>query len=132
MNLGYDVNSSNEGKIFYDVDGFWRQSANKGALMIRPVFAEELPQKIDQSIHGNIELCLYPNPADQYIYIDTEDDWQHDITYKIFSMHGKQVMSNTYVPRKPINISGLSNGLYIIVFTGKDIPVISKKFIVNH
>ncbi len=133
MNIGYDVNSSSENNIYYNVSGSWKNSAYKGALMMRPVFGDTLPASIKNNLTGKIEINLYPNPANNYINVDVEIERLYtEMHYSIYSIHGKKIRSKRFEPGYPVNISELSNGLYIFVLSGPDTPDVHKKFIVNH
>jgi len=131
MNVGYDVNSQNENKIFYNVAGTWEQSAYNGALMIRPVFGDQLPVPVCDNKQNDVGVNIFPNPAKEYINVVFQPGIQDNINYKIFSSQGQLLQGSRYEPGYSINTSGLADGLYVIVFTGHDIPVIRKKFIVN-
>lgn len=58
------------------------------------------------------ELKLYPNPANDKIFIIGNDEF---ISYEIFNLSGKRLLnSSNSKPKTGIDISSLSKGLYIV------------------
>jgi hypothetical protein len=72
---------------------------------------------------------VYPNPASQYIRIDSDADLNRSHTYRIHDLSGKTVLENELKHvGETINTSRLSKGVYIIEITGGN-DVIREKFI---
>jgi len=79
---------------------------------------------------------IYPNPARECIYIETENN-NEPLTVEIFNSGGQTVVSKQFnyskdliqVISEPIDLSGLTNGIYLIKVTCKN-KISTKKFII--
>ena len=67
-------------------------------------------------------VSLYPNPAKNYIHINTALDLQ---SYQIYDVSGKVVMKNNLIAKK-ININQLANGVYFLVLSSEKGKVVKK------
>ncbi len=75
--------------------------------------------------HDNVDLSVYPNPANNTLFIDSDVI----ITQiSIYSVVGKLVESNIPVS-KSIALDGLTNGSYFLTLTLEDGRKISRRFI---
>ena len=77
----------------------------------------------NQVIENNIKI--YPNPASNYLTIDSDLDYQ---TINIYNLSGK--LLKTTERSSQINISDLSKGMYFIQLVAEK-NVITKKFIIE-
>lgn len=81
---------------------------------------------IDQEIDNNIDFNIYPNPANDFI--DVETDFKN-CSITVFDNIGHLILKEKMVQNKTrIDLSGFSNGLYFIQLQSED-KMISKKFI---
>jgi Secretion system C-terminal sorting domain len=75
---------------------------------------------IDSSISGTNELfgspvVVYPNPAQDKVQIDFNNNATTKVTLRLFSLTGKRVMElGDYVAGTPIAVHHLPNGLYVV------------------
>jgi len=75
---------------------------------------------------GNIaeaKTTIYPNPASEKLYINTANPEVSE--FHIVDMLGNVVKTENFSNTTSVNISGLSNGLYIIQFSSADGKMIS-------
>jgi hypothetical protein len=124
LNVGYDVNSPHAGKQFFWLNGAWSQSQVSGSIMIRPVLGS--PLKItsvkETSYKNKNKLNFWPNPAKDYINIDTGDSQLNGSAYiKITDLSGHDLINIPYSER--VDISSLHDGMYIVVITINGMPV---------
>jgi hypothetical protein len=114
LNVGWDVNNDNSDKVFYNASGFWVNTSFTGSLMLRPVFGtypdETVSIKTIDTENTN-SFILYPNPANNFFYINTNQPIK---SVEIFNIEGKQVLQ-TNNKTNFINISDLNPGLYIVL-----------------
>ena len=109
----------------------------EGALMVRPVIDSKLPIQTGISFDKNQsgKYKIYPNPLtedDLNIILSAKNDNinMSSIFINIYDVMGKSVYSSNY--QKKINLSSLSNGIYIIHLTNMDKnEYYSKKIIIN-
>ena len=137
LNVGYDVNRNHKDKLYYFVDGQWRQSGYNGTVMIRPVLGDYIapsndtgPVDVSQTIEQP-ELNIYPNPARNHINIQIPGSNLTDYTARIFSIEGtlkKQIMQLN----KTIPIQQLTPGVYILEIRNPNTGALAReKFIVS-
>ena len=124
LNVGYDVNTPHAGKQFFWLNGDWSQSQVSGSIMIRPVLGS--PLKItsvkETSYKNKNKLNFWPNPAKEYINIDTGDSQLNGSAYiKITDLSGHDLINIPYSER--VDISSLHDGMYIVVITINGMPV---------
>jgi hypothetical protein len=124
LNVGYDVNTPHAGKQFFWLNGAWNQSQVSGSIMIRPVLGS--PLKItsvkETSYKNKNKLNFWPNPAKDYINIDTGDSHLNGSAYiKITDLNGHELINIPYSER--VDISSLHDGMYVVVITINGIPV---------
>ncbi len=81
---------------------------------------------VAKSQNNSLNFSIYPNPANQFIYVKTLDIKQFH--YKIFDIHGKLIKQNYTDSEKEINISSLSSGMYFLQINNKQ-SIHSIKFI---
>ncbi|MCQ2253452.1 MAG: T9SS type A sorting domain-containing protein [Bacteroidales bacterium] len=117
---GFDKNSTSCNPKFYNIGGKWKQSSEKGQIMIRPSFGnlktatgDLLPENIKEVILPKIhKLTIYPNPASEYIRIKAESA---PGTIHIIDMAGHNVRTiNPQTLNNEIPIDDLIPGTYII------------------
>lgn len=80
------------------------------------------------SIKNNI-LYIYPNPANDYLSIQTEES-NKQITFSILTYSGKSIVQNMVYSKGEIDISTLPNGIYILQIL-IDNQIINRKLIIG-
>lgn len=124
INIGYDKNTNNANRIFYNLDGNWyNYAANQGTMMIRPMF-----QEAQDTYVGNMspsdkyqDWQVYPNPTNQSITIQLPDNVQ-DANMCVYDVSGrivwelKNIKSNTTIDLN----ENLAVGMYFIQIRGID------------
>lgn len=69
----------------------------------------------DGLVENSVNMAVYPNPATDFIIVDTDDDWPLQCI-EIYDMTGRKVLSTNDVH---INVSTLPQGVYFVsVFNG--------------
>ena len=119
LNVGFDRNTVNSDKIFYNLGQGWLNSSFSGSLMIRPIMGKALPSEpAPAGIENSQEnlLKIYPNPASTYFFLDFPDvisprEW----SVTLYDLQGKTVYkSRVDNAHQQHQISHLTNGLYIL------------------
>jgi len=77
---------------------------------------------------ANAAFSIYPNPANDVLYIKAKDKTAAFKSAEIFDMAGRQV-SNTVVTDQPISVKNLSSGSYIILLKDADGKRFTQKFL---
>ena len=82
---------------------------------------------------NDFSIAMYPNPSNNFITIKTENTLGKTVVVDIISMEGKQIKSVNVSnnERVQIDISALSQGIYITNFYANDVLITSKKLIKN-
>ncbi|MFM9944520.1 MAG: T9SS type A sorting domain-containing protein, partial [Bacteroidia bacterium] len=81
-------------------------------------------------IQNNSGIEVYPNPADDKVYIKTPNHYG-GMEVKIYALAGKLVQSNDMGNLEFINISDLKNGIYFLQISAGQNLLSIKKLIVN-
>lgn len=134
LNIGYDINNDSHTKLYYNTGLGWFQSIIPGALMMRPIFGNCVPQGtfINEIANHKINnYQLFPNPSNSNITLTTDEAIINEIT--IYDVVGKTRMvlqnSNNQFSNT-LNIESLESGIYFLkginFTTGK---TITTKFI---
>jgi len=72
-------------------------------------------------------ISIYPNPADQYVNIEGVDGYQ---SIEMWELSGRMVQKLS--PRNDqLDVSGLKNGIYLLVFDGSDGRLV-RKLLIQH
>ncbi len=119
LNIGYDRNSPNNDKIFYNLSGNpldWTMSSlnQKGALMIRPVYRNYVETSVKKQF--TTKWMVYPNPATNYIKLTTKQTEKIYPYYEIqiTDLSGKLYLRKFINANEAIDIHSLTSGMYII------------------
>ncbi|MBI5539372.1 MAG: T9SS type A sorting domain-containing protein [Bacteroidia bacterium] len=108
LNMGFDLNSDNSSKVFYNISGNWQNIPYAGTPMMRPVFSTMPFVNINESVI-NKEISIYPNPASDYININVSSAYN----FQIFDITGRVVLQ-TKTENEQINVSTIPSGVYIL------------------
>ena len=101
--------------------------------MIRPLMGEEL--NISTGTNTNPlennppEYTIYPNPANDVLNINIDNDFASDYRYSVFDIYGR-VFIDTNENQTSIDISGLNSGIYFIRISNSRGVNTSKKFMI--
>ncbi|MFN8322750.1 MAG: ELWxxDGT repeat protein [Chitinophagales bacterium] len=89
-----------------------------------------LPSAIEEE-KPVLSFSIYPNPTNQNLAISTQQSELYvDTQIQIFDLTGKQIRSEK-MSDKPINVSELANGFYVLSVNSKG-KIQQQKFIVQH
>ncbi len=126
LNIGFDFNTDNSAKAFYNISGEWQQSAEIGSLMIRPVFGD---------IAGNIEydekktLTVYPNPVKDIVKLNFNRSPGKTYYLQVFDIQGKLIYYNGNFKQDYFYARNMKNGIYLIKITDNNSEMFTAKFI---
>ncbi len=132
LNVGFDVNKINNNKLYYNFSGNWIKSQLEGTIMIRPVFGKDF--NISTNItkpkpYQNTEYSIYPNPAQDILNININDQELAQYRVTVFDIYGKVYIDKS-LQESYIDLSGLSNGIYFIRLSDNKSISTTKKFII--
>lgn len=118
LSIGFDWSQDASANIFFKTGSDWERSIKTGALMIRPVMgAMKQPTAIRQPGEA-LPFTIYPNPvAGNSLNIHMEEGLVNDrqVRLEVFDLYGRLVHTGDYAP--VLDLSGLSNGIYILRMT---------------
>lgn len=128
LNVGFDVNRNNRTRIFYNIDGNWRNTSFNGSLMIRPVLsAVPLPTFVKQP--RIVSFRAWPNPTSGFLHIDFPDNENPaDLSVSVFDLHGRLVLSAGANEHR-LDLSGFPAGIYLIRISGSKVLSQTQKII---
>lgn len=133
MNIGFDRNSVNSNFMYYKVNSTgWQQSGLAGTAMIRPMFADRLTTGLSSTRNKKREFILYPNPGSGLLNIGIQNINTDDAIQNIRVLNMQAQVLAEYSFEKSIDISNLSNGIYIIQLIGANTEVLgAQKYLKN-
>lgn len=127
LNIGFDFNTVNNDKLFYNLGVDWIQSQIEGSVMIRPAFGS-LYVNIEEN--PKLQVKLYPNPAHDKLFIQfPESDYSQELLITIYDMQGKSYLNKTIFAQNELNISALPKGMYIVQIISNSGRAYQSKFI---
>ena len=115
LNAGMDVNTPQNGRQFYWLNGDWVQSQVYGSIMIRPVLGVPPKTTSIKEIYRKqvAQISVSPNPAMDFITVSTSDINNYDLQWiTISDLNGRELIKCRN--DGPVNISTLNQGIYII------------------
>ncbi len=132
LNVGVDKNRNTQNKTFYNVAGSWDNPPFTGSLMIHPVFgAKKYLTEINEIVSkNNNELFIYPNPANDKLYVKTKNNLSEKVIYSIIDLFGRVVYETKSTMLESIDVSALSSGVYFLR-TISDKNTFTNKFIIS-
>ncbi len=116
LNVGWDANNDNSSKVHFNAVGVWETANFPGSLMLRPVFGNypDPISSIDEVIK-DINITVYPNPANSTIYFDIDNNDSY--TIKLIDLNGKTLLFESSNITNSLNVSMISSGIYFMRFT---------------
>lgn len=89
---------------------------------------EDFAVGIEENLVLNSDIKIYPNPVDEFLYIDSENKFSRIVLY---SIEGKKVLDLNQIDNSPIDVSKLKPGIYVIsLFNGNEY-LGTKKLLIN-
>ncbi|MBQ8222372.1 MAG: T9SS type A sorting domain-containing protein [Bacteroidales bacterium] len=126
INIGFDTSKDNSQYNFFETGNGWENSMMQGSLMIRPVVGGDYV--IEEEINVNKKrLGLYPVPSQNEINI-SELPAQDCDEIMIFDMTGRLMKS--YSNSVKLDVSDLSDGLYMIRIVTGEGKIYTEKFLI--
>lgn len=130
LNIGFDLNTDHHNNAFVYTSGTWKPSTIPGTIMIRPVLGRNDLLSYDSKPFTTASWHLYPNPADDYIYLKPKQatSSHSEVVIKIHSLNGSLLFTDKF-SGIPVNISALKPGFYLLSLEIDGKPVFRSKFI---
>lgn len=130
LNVGFDLNTPNNTKNFYNISGTWINSKFKGSIMFRPVFGPLFDSPVSVKSIRSAPVLVYPNPADDMLYIKSDILFSREpLCFKIFNIQGMLVEEGISY-NGSIPVSHLPTGMYLLKLDPDHSPV-TKKIIIS-
>ena len=125
-------------KLYYDVFGFWQQSAIPGSLMIHPVMGHAVralvginEPTVKKQKDGIIKV--YPNPANDKLFISASSlNSADDYKIELYSIVGDKlfevkVENNT----TEVNLNEYASGIYFVALNQTNNTISTQNFIIS-
>jgi hypothetical protein len=116
LNAGFDINTPNNGRQFYWLNGDWRASQTNGSVMIRPILGDRIRTvSINETeFSGKNSIKIWPNPANDYLRVSLGDEQNREVTrISVIDLCGRKLIDVPFSDL--IDISNLKEGIYIVV-----------------
>lgn len=127
INIGFDTSIDNQQYNFFETGNGWENSVMPGSLMIRPVLGGDYVIE-EESAPVKDRLGLYPVPSKDVVNIsEMPADFCDEIV--IFDMTGRVV--KRFCNEVNLDVSNLSDGLYMIRVITKEGKSYTEKFLIS-
>ena len=128
--IGLDRNTDSRSKMYYHLDGFWRQSSIQGSWMIRPIFGPRYPFTVEVSEASNsFDFNIYPNPASEKITIELPFNKKSKV--QIINVVGEVILEEEITSSKTISIENIASGIYFARIINDNNFSSVRKFVIN-
>ncbi len=117
LNIGMDLNTVSNNKIFYNITGSWIKSKYEGSLMIRPVFGKSLITSLspEPKFSKNIDAKIFPNPVHDVLNIQINSELPAGQFYLyIINAQGKILYQDKINKQSSIDFSSYQSGIYFL------------------
>ncbi len=92
LSLGLDRNDTANSNMFYNVAGTWQSSGIPGAWMMRPILGKRANLKIPTQDLQRESISVYPNPAQEQLFISGLNTLESP-SFEIYSSMGQKMQS---------------------------------------
>ncbi len=128
--VGLDRNTDSRGKMFYHLDGYWRQSSIKGSWMMRPIFGKKIMViGVDELTTNNFDFEMFPNPAKNYLTVRLP--FQKTVQMQVLDLVGKVLIDKKIEGENTISTENLTSGMYLLRIISPNNFSSVKKFIIE-
>lgn len=117
LNVGEDKNINTDEKTMFNFGDEWLTSTLGGSLMMHPLFGvkSEFVGTEDVVAAKENKTTVYPNPVSDLLYIQTSNNLSsQSINYTIVDLYGRVVVQSKIYVDNFIDVSALTEGVYII------------------
>lgn len=131
LNIGFDVNTSSENNIFYNVSGVWEKTNYAGSLLIRPVVGPNFSytNKSVEKPSSIITICPNPNRGTFSLKVDENSGDYSDFRLRVYNAVGQLMEELPYM--SSYELTNLSKGLYFLEFANPQTNVIYRGKMIN-
>ncbi|MBK6626054.1 MAG: T9SS type A sorting domain-containing protein [Flavobacteriales bacterium] len=112
MNVGFDKNTNNQSRIFYNTTGSFTNTTQQGSLMIRPVLVADVDPFTSMPPEPEKAIGLWPNPATDALWVRMEGVTNGRV--ELWDATGRLVLQAPYAPDAPIALDGAAPGSYVV------------------
>ncbi|MBC7411396.1 MAG: T9SS type A sorting domain-containing protein, partial [Bacteroidia bacterium] len=131
LNLGLDLNTISNIRMYYNAGLGWNQSIIKGSWMLRPVFGTcpfETGSTIGLQETTSNSTNIYPNPANEQVSVETPIN----SALQVYDYTGKLIQNSiTTNTTTSITTANWTNGVYLIKINNNTSSTIHKLVVVH-
>ena len=103
-----------------------QNSSNTNGRCIYLARANSLIVGIQETKKESLSLKVFPNPAENLLYLSSTENMDN-LHLRVYSIHGAMVLQRAaYNVSDPLDVSGLSAGVYLLVLSHQGIDAIVK------
>ena len=131
LNIGFDRNINSNSKMWFRTGSNWNPSVLPGSWMIRPLFGTAAQmQGVTEHKTGSNSVSLYPNPANDELFVQTAAINFDRMQIMIMDAFGRVVIREQKLTSNSIDVSSLNNGIYFVHITDEQGHPFTRKLII--
>lgn len=134
LNVGFDRNYNHKDKMFYNTSGNWANSSFDGSYMIRPVMWKlDLAAGLHSETMQPLGAVVFPNPARSQVTISHSGLKTGEmVRAQVIDLSGRVVLEETVMNNQPLDVSGITNGVYLLRISDRKTVLHSTKLFIAH
>lgn len=120
LNVGLDVNTPHQDRLWYWINGNWYASSAPGTILLRAVMKGDglASSSDDNNSLYDSRFSIFPNPVNESFSVLGPANSNEEYKLEICNLHGSVIM--TTENHTDINISHLPAGIYFVVIKSKE------------
>ncbi len=113
LNVGFDENTNNRNKIYFDVlGGVWQNTSFDGSMMIRPVFDAGKSDAWVNVEEIDLSPAVYPNPVNNQLTVELPETGAY--LAQVLDLNGRLIQEELFNQKLQLDFSPYHSGLYIL------------------
>ncbi len=114
LNIGMDRNTDNSQRIYFNSSGSWQNTSFDGSLMIRPIFASDIPFTSVPTPQepASLSVQVHPNPSRGKVRL-VQEGTRKELRVTVHDLSGREVLQRDQVHSR-LDLSDQPQGVYLL------------------
>ncbi len=130
LNIGFDENTNNSSKIFFNTSGNWTNTTFSGSLMMRPVFGTPAEASAGENeIVTEDGIMVFPNPSSGILNFSFMDGKERNVV--VYNMLGQEQLQQFISDKQSLDLASFDTGIYVLRITNENGRSSFRRIILN-